>query len=129
MQDFNNRFKTEKEEEQYVRKNIWKKIKATASKVPFVPDIVSIYFCAIDSNTPLKARLTAWSALAYFILPIDVIPDAIPLAGYGDDAGVIFAAFKTIKPYITEEHKAKARNWLNENTSSEIKADYEIVAD
>lgn len=119
--DYRSGFKSFKEEEAYVRKNFWSKIKKTASRVPFVIDIVAVYFCAIDKKTPFRVRLTAFSALAYFIVPFDIIPDFLLGGGFTDDAGVLFAAIKTIKPYIREEHKVKAENWLKGNISQEIK--------
>lgn len=97
----------------YVKKNIWKKIKKTASKVPFVLNAVTLYFCALDGDTPTAAKVKAFSALAYFILPLDFIPDIGPL-GYTDDAAVIMIAIKSLNPYITDDHKQKAKKWLNE---------------
>lgn len=96
----------------YVEKNIWTKIKKTASKVPFIPDVIAMYYCAMDSNTPIHIKVAAFSALAYFVSPIDIIPDAIPLAGYGDDVGVIANAMTLMSQYITDEHRRKAKEWL-----------------
>lgn len=106
---------TDQTDKEYVKKNIWAKVKKVASKVPFVSDAVSMYFCSIDTNTPLHIRVVAFSALAYFISPIDLIPDTIPGLGYTDDAGVIATAIMTMGPYITEEHRDKAKVWLEGN--------------
>ncbi|MEZ2661363.1 YkvA family protein [Aneurinibacillus aneurinilyticus] len=78
-------FKVENEEE-YVKKGFWAKVKETTAKVPFVLDAVSMYYCSIDQKTPLVAKGIALAALSYFILPIDAIPDVIPIAGFTDDA-------------------------------------------
>ena len=102
----------EDNKEEYVREGIWAKIKDTAGKIPFVPDAVAMYFCAIDPKTPFRAKIIAFTALAYFILPVDAIPDAIPIAGYTDDAGAIAAAIGALGPHITEEHRQKAEHWL-----------------
>ena len=51
-------------------------------------------------------------ALAYFILPIDVIPDFIPFLGFTDDAAVLALAIKIVGDQITEEHRQKARATL-----------------
>lgn len=96
----------------YVEKGIWAKVKRTVGKVPFIIDAISLYYCAMDNKTPLKARAVAFSSLAYFILPLDIIPDAIIAAGYSDDAGAIAAAILALAPYITEEHRIKARDFL-----------------
>ena len=51
-------------------------------------------------------------ALAYFILPIDAVPDILLVLGYTDDAAIIVAAFAAARMHITEAHRAKAREWL-----------------
>lgn len=99
--------------EEYVKKGLFQKVKETAAKVPFVPDAVAMYFCALDPKTPLHAKIIAFSALAYFIFPADIIPDIAPIVGYSDDAGSIAAALMTLNAYITDEHREKAKKWLN----------------
>lgn len=99
-------------QEDYVKKGIWAKIKETAGKIPFVPDAVAMYYCATDPKTPITARAIAFGALAYFIVPVDAIPDIIPLGGYADDGGAIAAAIAALGPNITEEHRQKAGEWL-----------------
>lgn len=83
--------------------------------MPFVSDVAALYFCAMDSRTPIHAKVTAFSALAYFITPLDGIVDAIPVVGYGDDAGAIVLAVATIERYMTDEHRLKAKEWLEGN--------------
>ncbi|MEA4884698.1 MAG: YkvA family protein [Clostridia bacterium] len=100
------------EPEQLVRKGFLSKVKKTAGKVPFVPDAVAMHYCAMDPATPLHARAVAFSALAYFVLPVDLIPDAIPGAGFADDASAVWAAIRSLAPYITDEHRRKAADWL-----------------
>lgn len=90
----------------------WSKVKKILGKVPFVPDAIAMYFCFIDSSTPLSARGTALLALAYFVFPIDALPDVIPVAGYVDDGAAIVAVVKIISPYITDEHRRKAEDFL-----------------
>ena len=100
-------------QEEYVKRGLWTKVKQTVAKVPFVPDAVAMYYTMLDPETPLVAKLTIVSALAYFIFPIDAIPDALPVAGYTDDAAVIMAALVAVSPYINDEHRQKAQNALN----------------
>ena len=64
------------------------------------------------SKTPLWVKGTVAAALAYFILPIDAIPDVLPIVGLNDDAAVITAALTAISAYITEDHHQKAYDWL-----------------
>ena len=60
----------------------------------------------------MTVRATLFGALAYFILPIDIIPDFLLGLGYTDDAAVLLTAFNTCKSYITHDHRTKARAWL-----------------
>lgn len=97
---------------QQVRKGFWSKARKTLGKVPFSEDAVAAFYCATDSATPLAVRATLLGALAYFVLPIDIIPDVIMGLGYTDDAAVIFTAIKTAQMHITPEHRRLSRQWL-----------------
>ena len=95
-----------------VAREFIEKIRKVASKVPFAVDAAAMYYAMIDSRTPLKVKATAAAALLYFIAPIDAIVDLVPLAGYTDDAAVLYAAYKAIQAHITDEHIAAARRLL-----------------
>lgn len=95
-----------------VRQGFWPKARQTLGKIPFSEDAVAAFYCAADSATPLPIRATLMGALAYFILPIDAIPDILLGLGYTDDAAIMIAAFTAARMHITEAHRAKARAWL-----------------
>lgn len=97
--------------EAYVKRTLWAKIKLTASKAPFITDAVAMYYAVRDVQTPLWAKATIVAALAYFILPVDTIPDFIPIAGFSDDAAAIAAAMAAVRACITDEHRQKAKDW------------------
>jgi uncharacterized membrane protein YkvA (DUF1232 family) len=101
-----------KDKEKYVKEGFFTKVKKTASKVPFVTDAVAMYYCALDSKTPLLAKATILGALAYFILPIDAIPDILPILGFTDDTATIYTALKVVGSNITAEHINKANLFL-----------------
>ena len=48
-------------------------------------------------------------ALAYFVLPFDVIPDMMPVLGFTDDAAVLATAFKLVSSHIRPEHRDAAK--------------------
>lgn len=100
------------ERETYVRASFWDKLKGVAAKIPFAESAVAAFYCAVDPATPARVKLTLMGALAYFILPIDVVPDFIPLLGFGDDAAVLALAIKLVGDQITPEHRARARDML-----------------
>lgn len=99
-------------DEKIVRDGFWRKARKTLGRVPFTEDAVAGFYCATDSTTPLAIRVTLFGALAYFVMPFDVIPDFIAGLGYTDDAAVFLAAFTAASAHITEAHRARAREWL-----------------
>lgn len=79
-----------------------------------VESALCLYY-ALDSEKCSKLdRTTIYGALAYFLSPIDLIPDLTPILGYTDDAAVIAAAMVKVIGCIDEIVKAKARSKTNE---------------
>jgi uncharacterized membrane protein YkvA (DUF1232 family) len=68
-----------------------------------------MWYVLHDPNTPTPAKLTIAGALAYWILPVDMIPDLLPAVGFTDDISVIAAAITSIAMSITPDAKAKAK--------------------
>jgi len=99
-------------DERIVRDGFWAKARRTLGRVPFTEEAVAAFHCATDGATPLPIRATLFGALAYFVMPFDIIPDFIAGLGYTDDAAVLFAAYKAASTHITEAHREKARAWL-----------------
>ncbi|PTA67667.1 DUF1232 domain-containing protein [Deinococcus arcticus] len=52
-------------------------------------DALALLFALGDRQTPVGARLLALAALAYALLPLDLLPDLTPLLGVADDALVV----------------------------------------
>jgi uncharacterized membrane protein YkvA (DUF1232 family) len=96
-----------------VERDFWGKLKATARKVPFIDDLAAVYFCAVDPKTPLKVKVILYGALAYFVIPLDLITDFMPLLGFTDDAAVIYAAIRTVLPHINSQHRIDAKQALD----------------
>lgn len=92
--------------------SFWAKIRPLIGKIDFIVDVVAMYFAMIDTATPMWARALIAGAIAYFILPVDAIPDALVPIGYTDDAAVIAAALATVKLFVTTAHRAAARKAL-----------------
>ncbi len=67
-----------------------------------------LFYCLQDRDTPTWAKGVIVGALGYLILPLDLVPDALPGVGYGDDWGALVAALATVAAYIKDEHKQKA---------------------
>jgi uncharacterized membrane protein YkvA (DUF1232 family) len=99
-------------DEARVKAGFWKKLRAVSARIPFAEDAVAAYYCAFDRQTPLAARAMLWGALAYFILPFDVMPDYLPLIGFTDDAAVLATALRLIAAHMQPAHREAARRAL-----------------
>ena len=99
-------------DEKFVRERFWDKLRKTLGRIPFIEDAVAAYYCAMDGKTPLYVRAVLMGALAYFILPSDVIPDFIVGFGFTDDAAVMAAAIGAVRSALTPAHFDKARAFL-----------------
>jgi uncharacterized membrane protein YkvA (DUF1232 family) len=100
-------------DEQLVREGFWPKITRHAAQLPFADELLAAWYCATDANTPVKVKATLFGALAYFILPFDVIPDMILALGFTDDMAVLMAAVTLVRGHITQAHRDKAREMLD----------------
>lgn len=99
--------------ERIVDAGFWKKLRQAAGKIPFAEDAAAAYFCAIDPRTPSKVKAVLLAALAYFVLPFDIIPDFIAGIGFTDDAAVLAMALSLVAGNITETHRRRAREALH----------------
>jgi uncharacterized membrane protein YkvA (DUF1232 family) len=85
-----------------------------------------LHYAAQDPATPKWAKAAMYSALGYFVLPLDAIPDFAPLVGYTDDLSVMAAALVVTSMYITGAVKEQARNkvdsWFGADPAATIDA-------
>ena len=64
--------------------------------------LVKSYVCKEYDKVPIGTIIAAISALTYYVSPVDLIPDYIPVIGQADDAAVILACLKLIETDLTE---------------------------
>ena len=108
---------------------LWEKIKGHAKKVGCegIRSALRLFYALDNPSMPLKTKMVIYGALGYFISPIDVIPDFIPVVGFTDDIfsalddiGVLAAAVVIAASYIDAEAKAKAdaklADWFGEGS-------------
>jgi uncharacterized membrane protein YkvA (DUF1232 family) len=100
------------QEEARVRREFWPKFRRFAANLPFAEDLLAAYFCAFDRDTPRRVQLILIAALAYFILPFDLIPDMLPVVGFTDDAAVLATAIRLVAAHIGPHHRKAARRVL-----------------
>lgn len=101
-------------QEEEVRASFFHTVRRALRSIPFMEDVVAAYYCALDPQTPAASRGILLAALAYFVLPMDVVPDFILGLGFTDDIAVLWAAFRTVRENIRPEHYRRARETLGE---------------
>ena len=103
------------------------KIKAFARKagIKLIYLALLLFYTLQSGNLSLKDKAIIYGALGYFILPIDLIPDWIPVIGLSDDFGTLMYAYKRIKENITDEIREKAEIKLMEIFGNFDKAEIE----
>ena len=78
-----------------------------------------LYYTLESDKVSLKDKALIVGALGYLISPLDVIPDAIPIAGLGDDLAVLLFVLKKVWGEVSEDVKAKAQDklkkWFDED--------------
>ena len=99
-------------QERYVRRRFWTKLRRSLGRIPFAEQATAAFYCATDRTTPAHVKAVLFAALAYFVLPVDMIPDVVAGLGFTDDATVLLAAVSSLAPYISEAHRSRARAFL-----------------
>ncbi|MGP1387125.1 MAG: YkvA family protein [Thainema sp.] len=96
---------------EYSDEAFWDKMRAFGTKAgkSLVEQAFVMWNALHDPKTPISAKLTIAGALAYWILPVDMIPDVLPAVGFTDDLSAITAALASIAMSITPEMKTKAK--------------------
>ncbi|CAN5289881.1 YkvA family protein [soil metagenome] len=62
-----------------------------------LPDVVRLLTrLARDSSLPRGVRVRLWLLLGYLALPIDLVPDVIPVIGYADDAVLVVWTLRSV---------------------------------
>ncbi|NEP11435.1 MAG: DUF1232 domain-containing protein [Symploca sp. SIO2C1] len=100
----------------YSKESFWEKVKnfASAAGKEIIEKALLLYYAAQNPNTPTWAKTTIYAALAYFISPIDGIPDVLPVVGFTDDFTALIAAIAVVTMYITPEVKEQAKQKIED---------------
>ena len=96
-----------------VKAGFWPKIGRVAARIPFANQAVSVYYAARDPETPMAAKGIMLGALAYFVMPLDAIPDVLAGIGFTDDAAVITAVIATLGANVRKRHREAAEKALD----------------
>lgn len=72
-----------------------------------------LYYTLQSENVSLKDKAIIIGALGYLISPLDVVPDAIPIAGLGDDMAVLIYVLHKVWGNVSGDVKKKAHDRLS----------------
>jgi uncharacterized membrane protein YkvA (DUF1232 family) len=88
-----------------------------------------LFYTLQSDKVSTKDKAIIIGALGYMISPLDVIPDAIPIAGLTDDLAVLLYVLKKIwvdiDPEVQQRAKEKLNKWFDEDEISEIDSLFE----
>lgn len=112
----------------FTDEDFWKKVKDNAITVgkEGLRQVLILFYVLQKADVPAWAKGVILGSLGYFILPVDLIPDIIPGAGYTEDLTLIAAAVGMVAMYVDDEVKEKADQKLNDwfgNNSEQDKKD------
>jgi uncharacterized membrane protein YkvA (DUF1232 family) len=107
-------------------KQLWNKLKgfAQSAGVKTVYSVLLLFYAFQRKDTPVWAKNIILGSLAYFLSPLDFVPDLTPIFGFTDDFGVLSFGLVTIACYIDAEVRQKARerlsSWFNHISDSDL---------
>ncbi len=99
-------------EKNYSEVGFWKKAKSLGKNI--LKPAVLLYYLMKSPDVPLHIKSTIMGALGYLILPLDLIPDFLPISGLTDDGVALATVLKMCYDYLTPEIKAQAESKLTE---------------
>ena len=104
----------------YDENELWEKLRKFGRKagIKVTYAALLLYYVLKNPATSSKDRAKIIGALGYFILPIDLIPDFIPIAGYTDDLAAltwgVYCVIKSITPEVKANAAAKLHEWFGD---------------
>jgi len=106
-------------------KYMGKFIKNLSSKGLYI--LFLLYYAFKDKATPKWAKNIIVGSIAYFLSPIDSIPDLTPFIGMTDDLGVLSFGLVTVACYVNMEVREKSLLAVKKIFKSEISE--EVIAE
>lgn len=110
----------------FTESDFWDKIQKVARKAGIKISYAALllYYVLRSPATPSSDRMKIIGALGYFILPVDLIPDYLPVIGFSDDLAALTWALYSVAKNITPEVKVQAQEqlgkWFKDYLPSDI---------
>ena len=104
-----------KYKDKFSKKGFVEKIARIAKRagVKLVYAALILYYTLESPEISLKDKAYIIGALGYLITPLDLVPDAIPIAGLGDDLAVLIFVLERVWGNVSDDVKDKAKAKLN----------------
>lgn len=105
-------------QDNYNESSLWNKVKKFAKKagLKVIYLVLLLYYVLQSETVSMTDKAKIYGALGYFILPVDFIPDAIPVVGFTDDfaalVACVIAVSSNITPEIEQQTKDKLAEWF-----------------
>ncbi|WP_455064908.1 YkvA family protein [Prevotella sp.] len=105
----------QKYKDKFSQQNFIEKIQRIAKRAgaKLVYIALILYYLMQSDKVSLKDKAIIIGALGYLISPIDVVPDAIPIAGLADDLAVLLYALGKVWSQVDDNLKDKAKEKLS----------------
>lgn len=87
---------------------------AKKAGIKLVYIVLLLFYTLQKSTTPKFAKSIIIGGLGYFIMPLDMVSDFIPVIGFTDDLTALISVLITVALFIDEEIKLKAKSKLKE---------------
>ena len=95
-----------------IDEGILRKVLITAGRTLALPALEA-FEILIEPSIPSQVRMSMLAALTYLIMPMDLVPDLVPIAGFSDDLVALTAVISLWSSHITPEIRNKARRKLD----------------
>ena len=110
---------------EYNEERLWGKIKNVAKKagIKVIYYVLVLFYAMKSENVTMAEKALIIAALGYFILPLDLIPDFIPIVGSGDDAAVLYGLIQKldcIDECVKAQAKSKLKEWFGNYDESKL---------
>lgn len=105
----------QKYKDRFTQKGFVEKISKIAKRAgaKLIYAALLLYYTLDSNKVSIKDKAIIIGALGYLISPLDIVPDAIPIAGLSDDLGVLIYVLYKIWDDISDDIKQKAHDKLS----------------
>ena len=109
----------------YSAARFWGKLSALPQDAgqALVEKAITLFVILSDAKTPLWVRLLIIGVLGYFICPLDLVPDAIPVLGYVDDLAAMTLLAMELNRFLTPAMSERVQNLMPKGMKQPTKTD------